>query len=114
MTSSPVASSTRILVVASAALQMDCTARAAMRVKLVREMLRDVLVFIGSKHDCVATATKLVFWRDGGLAGTRTLDQCLKRALLYQLSYQPTRIAFPVFLPAGDRTEVGHHRLDSK
>ena len=25
----------------------------------------------------------------GGLAGTRTLDQCLKRALLYQLSYQP-------------------------
>ena len=26
----------------------------------------------------------------GGLAGTRTLDQCLKRALLYQLSYQPT------------------------
>lgn len=27
---------------------------------------------------------------DGGLAGTRTPDQCLKRALLYQLSYQPT------------------------
>ena len=27
---------------------------------------------------------------NGGLAGTRTLDQCLKRALLYQLSYQPT------------------------
>lgn len=27
----------------------------------------------------------------GGLAGTRTLDQCLKRALLYQLSYQPDR-----------------------
>lgn len=26
---------------------------------------------------------------DGGLAGTRTPDQCLKRALLYQLSYQP-------------------------
>ena len=25
----------------------------------------------------------------GGLAGTRTPDQCLKRALLYQLSYQP-------------------------
>ena len=25
----------------------------------------------------------------GGLAGTRTRDQCLKRALLYQLSYQP-------------------------
>jgi hypothetical protein len=24
-----------------------------------------------------------------GLAGTRTQDQCLKRALLYQLSYQP-------------------------
>ena len=28
-------------------------------------------------------------WWNGGLAGTRTLDQCLKRALLYQLSYQP-------------------------
>jgi hypothetical protein len=28
--------------------------------------------------------------RSGGLAGTRTPDQCLKRALLYQLSYQPT------------------------
>lgn len=27
----------------------------------------------------------------GGLAGTRTPDQCLKRALLYQLSYQPTK-----------------------
>jgi hypothetical protein len=27
----------------------------------------------------------------GGLAGTRTPDQCLKRALLYQLSYQPNR-----------------------
>ena len=26
---------------------------------------------------------------NGGLAGTRTPDQCLKRALLYQLSYQP-------------------------
>ena len=31
--------------------------------------------------------------RNGGLAGTRTLDQCLKRALLYQLSYQPTRLS---------------------
>jgi hypothetical protein len=29
-------------------------------------------------------------FKNGGLAGTRTLDQCLKRALLYQLSYQPT------------------------
>ena len=29
---------------------------------------------------------------NGGLAGTRTLDQCLKRALLYQLSYQPNRV----------------------
>jgi ferredoxin len=27
---------------------------------------------------------------NGGLAGTRTLDQRLKRALLYRLSYQPT------------------------
>ena len=30
------------------------------------------------------------FFRSG-LAGTRTRDQCLKRALLYQLSYQPNR-----------------------
>ena len=29
-------------------------------------------------------------FESGGLAGTRTLDQCLKRALLCQLSYQPT------------------------
>ena len=29
-------------------------------------------------------------FENGGLAGTRTRDQCLKRALLYQLSYQPT------------------------
>jgi hypothetical protein len=27
--------------------------------------------------------------RSGGLGGTRTHDQCLKRALLYRLSYQP-------------------------
>ena len=27
-----------------------------------------------------------------GLAGTRTRDQCLKRALLYQLSYQPNQM----------------------
>ena len=27
--------------------------------------------------------------KSGGLAGIRTLDKCLKRALLYQLSYQP-------------------------
>ena len=30
---------------------------------------------------------------NGGLAGTRTLDQCLKRALLYQLSYQPNLLS---------------------
>jgi hypothetical protein len=29
-------------------------------------------------------------FESGGLAGTRTLDQCLKRALLYRLSYQPS------------------------
>jgi hypothetical protein len=28
-------------------------------------------------------------FQNGGLGGTRTRDQCLKRALLYQLSYQP-------------------------
>jgi hypothetical protein len=33
----------------------------------------------------------------GGLAGTRTLDQCLKRALLYQLSYQPAPARDPPF-----------------
>ncbi len=29
----------------------------------------------------------------GGLAGIRTLDKCLKRALLYQLSYQPNLLS---------------------
>jgi hypothetical protein len=33
--------------------------------------------------------------KTGGLAGTRTLDQCLKRALLYQLSYQPLKEHHP-------------------
>lgn len=36
---------------------------------------------------------------NGGLAGTRTLDQCLKRALLYQLSYQPAFLAPREFHP---------------
>jgi hypothetical protein len=42
-----------------------------------------------------AKATVALFYegkptsQSGGLAGTRTPDQCLKRALLYQLSYQP-------------------------
>ena len=31
--------------------------------------------------------------KSGGLAGIRTLDKCLKRALLYQLSYQPTNLS---------------------
>src|SRR5487761_2427429 len=31
----------------------------------------------------------LLVTKHGGLGGTRTLDQCLKRALLYRLSYQP-------------------------
>lgn len=30
-------------------------------------------------------------WDDGGTAGTRTQDQSLKRALLYQLSYRPNQ-----------------------
>ena len=30
--------------------------------------------------------------KSGGLGGTRTLDQRLKRPLLYRLSYQPTKI----------------------
>ena len=33
-------------------------------------------------------------WKSGGLGGTRTHDQCLKRALLYQLSYQPICLSF--------------------
>jgi len=44
------------------------------------------------------------------LAGTRTPDQCLKRALLYQLSYQPTKIWPPMFTPAGINTEAGKSR----
>ena len=35
--------------------------------------------------------------KNGGLAGTRTPDQCLKRALLYQLSYQPNRLWKSIF-----------------
>jgi hypothetical protein len=31
----------------------------------------------------------------GGLGETRTLDQCLKRALLYRLSYQPAKDSHP-------------------
>jgi hypothetical protein len=40
-----------------------------------------------------STAIRFHFRKSGagGLAGTRTLDQCLKRALLYQLSYQPPK-----------------------
>jgi hypothetical protein len=34
----------------------------------------------------------------GGLAGTRTPDQCLKRALLYQLSYQPILLSRSLLL----------------
>src|SRR5579863_2591028 len=30
-------------------------------------------------------------WGNGGTAGTRTQDQSLKRALLYQLSYRPNQ-----------------------
>ena len=40
----------------------------------------------------------------GGLAGTRTPDQCLKRALLYQLSYQPTK---PFSVLSGSMSEAG-------
>jgi hypothetical protein len=32
---------------------------------------------------------KALIYMDGGTAGTRTQDQSLKRALLYQLSYRP-------------------------
>src|ERR1041385_7199467 len=47
--------------------------------------------------------------RSGGLAGTRTLDQCLKRALLYQLSYQPDR---PV--PRTERRKVSEETAPRK
>ena len=32
----------------------------------------------------------IYYWDSGGLAGARTQDPRLKRALLYRLSYQPT------------------------
>ena len=35
------------------------------------------------------------FVENGGLGETRTLDQCLKRALLYRLSYQPAKDNHP-------------------
>ena len=41
----------------------------------------------GAKNSVSRPVT--MFRKNGGLGGTRTLDQCLKRALLYQLSYQP-------------------------
>ena len=41
----------------------------------------------------------------GGLAGTRTPDQCLKRALLYQLSYQSTS-GVRAFEPAEARGQI--------
>lgn len=44
------------------------------------------------------------------MAGTRTPDQCLKRALLYQLSYQPTNIWPLMFTPVGINTEAGKSR----
>lgn len=33
----------------------------------------------------------MILRKNGGLTGARTLDKRLKRPLLYQLSYQPTR-----------------------
>ena len=41
----------------------------------------------------------------GGLGGTRTLDQRLKRPLLYRLSYQPTDVSLEV-LEGGPANEV--------
>src|SRR6266566_8398264 len=41
----------------------------------------------------VSPLGKSLFTGNGGLAGTRTQDQRLKRPLLYQLSYQPTKAA---------------------
>jgi hypothetical protein len=43
------------------------------------------------KSKTTKSAGRILSFFDGGLAGTRTPDQCLKRALLYQLSYQPNR-----------------------
>jgi hypothetical protein len=42
--------------------------------------------------------------KGGGLAGTRTQDQRLKRPLLYRLSYQPTQNHCPVFLTKRAKT----------
>ena len=56
----------------------------------------------------------LLWNKTGGLAGTRTRDQCLKRALLYQLSYQPTEgdfaRPFPNTVPRKRRETNGHPR----
>jgi hypothetical protein len=51
---------------------------------------------------------------NGGLAGTRTLDQCLKRALLYRLSYQPEpfRQREIGFTPRSGESEEGKLYLD--
>ena len=54
---------------------------------------------------CVLCLRSLRLIKSGGLAGTRTLDQCLKRALLYQLSYQPTPTALLKRRTAGECTD---------
>jgi hypothetical protein len=41
--------------------------------------------------------------KDSGLGGTRTHDQCLKRALLYRLSYQPITFKFNRLHPTVNR-----------
>src|SRR6476619_890098 len=55
-------------------------------------------------------------FRCGGLAGTRTQDQRLKRPLLYRLSYQPTdAIEAPSWLPdCGIEPPRKHSGLPSK
>src|ERR1039457_1854047 len=45
--------------------------------------------------------------KGGGLAGTRTLDQCLKRALLYRLSYQPNLLS--ISLLRRNTNDCKHH-----
>jgi hypothetical protein len=54
-------------------------------------------------------------YRKSGTAGTRTQDQSLKRALLYQLSYRPNEPRMIAELRKPARTAIGigskTHRL---
>ena len=78
--------------------QCQFTTQAFRRVRLTTTMFFQSAGQVGRRTYVMSARSTMKYvnvshqlWKFGGLAGTRTLDQCLKRALLYQLSYQPTK-----------------------